>query len=223
MTAVIARVALARIDAAKTARPSLPDALLAEVREHSARADRDITDGYERQAVIPTAAYLLEQAGLLDQSDQLLQANLAKSHSPYYLMSALASNASQRGDKAAALRWSEEAFNKSEGPATRLQWGAAHLGRLVEWAPQDEARIEKLAQQLLGEAGAQPDAFHERSARSLQRVGARLQAWNGDGAHAAVLKRLQTRLDAVCQSLPDSDPQRQTCEALLRPGAKQAG
>ncbi len=223
MTAVIARVALARIDAPKDARPALPDALLAEVREHSARADRDITDGYERQAVIPTAAYLLEQAGLLDESDQLLQANLAKSHSPYYLMSALAGNASQRGDKAAALRWSEEAFNKSEGPATRLQWGAAHLGRLVEWAPRDEARIEMLAQQLLGEAAAQPDAFHERSARSLQRVGARLQAWNGTGAHGAVLKRLQTRLDAVCQGLPGGDPQRQTCEALLRPGAKPAG
>ena len=44
--------------------PKLPEALLADVREEAARADREITDGYERQAVITAAAYLLEQAGL---------------------------------------------------------------------------------------------------------------------------------------------------------------
>ncbi len=222
MTAVIARVDLARIGVAKDAKPALPDALLAEVRDHSARADREITNAYERQAVIPTAAYLLAQAGLLDESDALLKANLAKSHSPYYLMSELAGNAKKRGDKEGALRWYEEAFNKSEGPATRLQWGAGYVSALVELAPRDEARIEKAAQQLLTEAAAQPDAFHDRSARSMQRVGSRLQSWNQSGHHAAVLKRLQRQLDAVCQRLASSDPQRQTCEALLRPTAKKA-
>ena len=177
MTAVIAQVDLAKLGAAqnaktplgaKAARQVLPDTLLAEVRDHTARADRDITDGYERQAVITTAAYMLGQAGLLDESDTLLKANLAKSHSPYYLMSGLAGNAKMRGDKAGALRWYEQAFNKSEGPATRLQWGAAYVGALVELAPHDEGRIEKAAQQVLAEAAAQPNAFYERSARSLQ-------------------------------------------------------
>ena len=220
MTAVIAQVDLARIDAAKEAKPALPQALLAEVRDHTARADREITDRYERQAVITTAAYMLEQAGLLDESDVLLKANLAKSHSPYYLMSELASNAKKRGNKAEALRWFEEAFDKSEGPATRLQWGASYVGALVELAPQDEARIEKAAQQLLAEAAAQPNAFYERSARSLQRVGSRLLAWNQGGKHAGSVKRLQVQLSGVCQQLDGNDPQRQTCEALLRPEAK---
>ena len=222
MTAVIARVDLAKLEAAKDARPVLPGALLAEVRDHAARADREITDGYERQAVITAAGYLLLQAGLLDESDALLKASLAKSHSPYYLMSQLASNASKRGDKAEALRWHEAAFKQSEGPATRLQWGAAYLGALVELAPDDEARIEAVAQQLLADAGAQPNAFYERSARSMQRLGSRLQSWNHSGAHAEVLKRLQQRLDAVCQGLPAGDPQRPTCEAVLRPAEKPA-
>ena len=56
----------------------------------------------------------------------------------------------------------------------------------------------------------------------MQRVGSGLQSWNQSGAHAAVLKRLQQRLDAVCQALPTGDPQRPTCEAVLRPTAKQA-
>ena len=107
MTAVIARVDLAKLDAAKDAVVTLPEALLAEVRDHTARADREIIDGYERQAVITTAAYMLEQAGLLDESDALLKANLARSHSPFYLMSDLAANAAKRGDTAEALRWHE--------------------------------------------------------------------------------------------------------------------
>ena len=218
MTALIAQVELARIDVDKEARQvTLPPPLLQRVREHSARADREIVDGYERQAVITTAAYLLARAGVPDEADTLLQANLAKSHSPYYLMSSLASNAKKRGDTEAALRWSEQAFDKSEGPATRLQWGASYVGMLLDLAPKDEARIERAVTQILSEADASSNAFYERSARSLQRVGTRLQAWNYKGAHAAALERLQVRLDGVCGKLDAADPQRATCEGLLKP------
>ena len=155
MGALIAQIDLARIDVQKDARGAaaktvkLPAPLLKDVRDHVARADREITDGYERQAVITACAYALSQAGLGAESDALLKANLAKSHSPYYLMSSLAGNAKARGDKAGALRWYEEAFNKSEGPATRLQWGASYVSALVELAPQDAPRIERAASQLV--------------------------------------------------------------------------
>jgi thioredoxin-related protein len=220
LTALFARVELARIDQPKDSAVTLAAPLLTELREHIARADREITDGHERQAVIPFAGYVLQQAGMLNESDALLTANLAKSHSPYYLMSELASNAKKRGDKAGALRWSAEAFDKSVGAATRLQWGASHVGTLIELAPLDEAAIEKAALRLLNEAADQPDAFYERSARSLQRLGSRLQGWNKDGAHAAVLRRLQARVDALCAALPSGDAQRGVCEALLKPAPK---
>ncbi len=220
MGATIARVELARIDLAKDAKPALPAPLLDHVRAQTARADREITDGYERQAVITTAAYLLARAGLDAESDQLLEANLAKSHSPYYLMSALAGNAKARGDKAEALRWYEAAFDKSEGPATRLQWGASYVNALVELAPQDEARIEKAVTRLFTEAAQQPDAFYERSGRSLKRVGTKLQEWNKGAAHAATMKRLQAQLDGVCSALPADDPKREACTQLLQPAPK---
>ncbi|MBW8828930.1 MAG: thioredoxin family protein [Burkholderiales bacterium] len=217
MTALQARVDLAKIDQHKDDRalPRLPDALLADVKEHAARVDREITDGYERQAVITAAAYLLEEAGLLDESDALLKANLAKSHSPYYLMSELSSNAKKRGDKVGALRWSQEAFDQSEGPATRLQWGASYVGALIELAPQDEKRIEAAVSQLFAEAAAQPNAFYERSARSLQRVGTKLGEWNSSRAHAASIQRLKTQLDVVCAKLPSDDAQRGICEGVF--------
>lgn len=220
LTALMSRVALARMDAAKGEAVKLPDALVADARAHVERADREITDGYERQAVIASAAYLLTEVGLGAESDALLKASLAKSHSPYYLMLGLASNAKKRGDKVDALHWYEQSFDKSEGPATRLQWGSGYVNALVDLSPQDEARIEKAVQQLLDEAAAMPDAFYERSGRSLQRVGTKLQGWNKGGAHAAVLKRVQAKLDSVCGALPAGDPKRTNCEALLKPPPK---
>ncbi len=217
LTALHARVELARIDRPKESIEPVAEALLAEVRAHVSAADRDISDGHERQAVIPFAGYVMQQAGLLDESDALLSANLAKSHSPYYLMSELSSNARKRGDKVGALRWSEAAFDKSEGPATRLQWGASHVNALIELSPGDETRIERAVLGLLGETAQQTNPFYDRSARSWQRVGKGLQAWNKERTHAAVLERLQSRLDAVCAQLPNADPQLGVCEALFRP------
>ncbi len=230
LQALIARVDLARIDDvepdARTAGPkpaapvTLPAELLADVRAQTARADREITDGYERQAVITSAAYLLEHAGLGAESDALLKANLAKSHSPYYLMLGLAGNAKRRGDTAEALRWYREAFEKSEGPATRLQWGATYVEALVDLAPADEAAIEATTAQLWSEAADQPDAFYERSARALQKVGRKLQAWNKGGAHRAAIARLQGQLDTLCAAPMHSASERSTCQALLKTPAK---
>ena len=214
--ATIARVQLARIDLPREqADPGLDVALREGARAAAGRIDRETTDRYERAALIPTAAWLLAQAGLVTESDALLEANLARSASPYYLMTALASNARRRGDGAAALRWSEQAFAAAVGPATRLQWGASHVGALVEFAPQDEARIEAVAAQLIDEAAAAPDGFHERSARSMQRAGARLAAWNRGGAHAAVFVRIKARLDAVCTRLPVGAEARTACEKVF--------
>jgi thiol-disulfide isomerase/thioredoxin len=221
--AINARVDLARLGLPKDAvQVSLPAALVAEVKAHVARDDREITDGYERQAVITSGAYTLGRAGLWAESDALLKANLAKSHSAYYLMSQLGSNARKQGRKDEALQWYQQAFEKSEGPATRLQWGGSYLAALVDLAPQDTPRIEKLASQLLGEAAKDKSAFEGRSARSLQRAGAKLVSWNADGKRAPVLKKLQAQLDGVCAKVDEADGQRAACQGVLKPAAKKA-
>jgi thiol-disulfide isomerase/thioredoxin len=216
VSALIARVDLARLGQPKDAtKPTLPPALVQEVREMSARMDREISDGYERMAVIPSVAYLQGQAGLWADSDALLKASLAKAVSPYYLMSQLGSNAKKLGKKDEALRWYQQAYDTSEGPATRLQWGASYIAALVDLAPADAARIEKTTAKLFAEAALDKGAFHERSARSLQRVGKKLGTWNADGKHAAALKRLQAQLDGVCAKVDAADGQRATCAAVL--------
>ncbi|MDC8786558.1 thioredoxin family protein [Roseateles koreensis] len=224
LQALQARVDLARLDLPKNERhPRLSPALVADVKEQTAKADRDIVDGYERQAVISAAAHLLSQVGLWADSDALLKANIAKSHSPYYLLSGLANNARQQGRTDEALRWSEAAFKQSEGPATRLQWGANYLAALVELNPKDSARIEKTAAQLFTEAGQDKGAFYERSARSLQKISASLRQWQALGQstgqssdpRTAALKRLKNQLNALCPQVDTAGGQRATCQALM--------
>ncbi len=223
LDALYARIQLARLDVPKdTVQVTLPEPLLKDVRDFVARADREITDGYERQAVITYAGSALGLAGLWAESEALLKANLARSHSPYYLMSQLGSNARKLGRKDEALQWYGQAFDKSEGPATRLQWGAGYLTALVDLAPQDAPRIEKTAAQLLAEAAKDKGAFEGRSVRSLQRVGTKLVSWNADGKQAATLKRLQAQLNGVCAKVDSAEGQRAACQALLKPAAKDA-
>jgi thiol-disulfide isomerase/thioredoxin len=221
LSALNARVDLARIDVPKDERhPKIAAALQKQVRELSAQSDREITDGYERQAVITGAAYVLGQVGLWSDSDALLKANLAKSHSPYYLMSQLGGNARKLGHKDEALRWYEEAFARSEGPATRLQWGAQYVTALVELTPADGARVERAVSRMIDDAALDKGAFDGRSARSLARVGKQLVQWNRDGKQDAVLDRLRARLDPVCAKLEGDAAARSACEATFKPPAK---
>jgi hypothetical protein len=220
LDALFARVDLARLDQPKDAlHPKLPPALVKEVRDTAAATDREATNAFERQAVIPTTAQLLEEAGLWDESATLLKSSLSKSHSPYYLMSELGSNARKQGRNAEALQWYQQAFEKSEGPDTRLQWGTAYLSALVDLAPQDSKRIEATAQAVFNEAAGQSNAFDQRSSRSLHRLGAKLVKWNAGGKHQAVVDRLAAQLQGICAKLPAGDVQRTNCDSVFKASA----
>jgi thiol-disulfide isomerase/thioredoxin len=214
LTVVIAQVEVAHLDDEKGA---LPAPLLASVRSEVARADRETADPYARQAVISTAADALAEAGLLAESDALLNSELARSHSPYYYMLGLAANAKKRGDKAAALGWYEKAYTAADGPATRLQWGASYVSALVDLSPQDAARIEAATTHVIGELDARPDTFFGRNQRALDRIGRKLTAWNTDKQHNDSLQRIRAQMAGVCGKLPAGDPARGVCDNALRP------
>lgn len=211
------KVDLARIGNEKGA---LPEPLLAQVREQVARADAAVTDVNERQSVITSAGGVLADAGLLDESDALLTAELKRSHSPYYYMLGLASNARKRDtaeSKAAAVNWAQQAYDTSTGPATRLQWGGAYVNYLLTLAPTEADRIEAAAGSIIAEAVAVPDAFAARSLRSLERLSERLQKWNKDGRHDAVVARLHEKLAPACAADTLSAGERSACSALFAP------
>lgn len=214
LTAVTGQVALVKLDAKDG---PLPAPLLKTVRDEVARADRETADPYARQAVIDAAADALVQAGLFDDADTLLKAELKRSHSPYYFMVDLAEVAKKRGDKAGALDWYGQSYAAAQGPATRVQWGTRYVNALIELAPQDAARIERAAGSVIGELEPTPDTFYDRNLRALERMGKKLGGWNKGPAQHAVLERIRAQMAGVCAKLPAGDPARAKCGGALRP------
>ncbi|MGI9024599.1 MAG: thioredoxin family protein [Burkholderiaceae bacterium] len=220
--ATIARVQLASIDAKpavdddKAAPSAIPVALRDQARAEVARADRESKDPYERQTVINAAAYLLTSAGLIEESDLLLTAELSRSHSPYYFMLDLASNAKKRGDKTAAIAWYAKAYNAAKGPATRLQWGATYVTALIDLSPDDAARIERAATQVIDEVEPAPASFDGRNRKSLSRMASKIATWNAKGGHLSEAARIVERSRALCQRVPADAPEHARCGELLR-------
>jgi hypothetical protein len=166
---------------------------------------------------------MLARAGLLDESDALLSAELKRSHSPYYYMLGLASNAKKRGTEAgnaAAIEWARQAYETAKGPATRLQWGGSYVNYLLDLAPKDAAAIEKATASVLAELEPRPGAFSGRSQFSLERMSGRLVKWNKDGSQDAVLKRLNGQLAPVCAKAATDAVDRRTCEGLFTPAKR---
>jgi len=141
------------------------------VRERVEQALAESTDPYERHTLVNTAVSALNDAGLSAQAEQVLLAELPRSHSPYYFMLSLASSAKRRGDTAAVLDWYGKAWQAAVGSATRLQWGVAYLSSLMELAPQDSTRIEQAREGLRADiARAGADAHQQRNQAQLQKL-----------------------------------------------------
>jgi len=218
MYALLGRVSLARLDQKDG---SLPGPLLDEVRAEAARVDREVTDLDERQAVITLAGAVLARAGLLDESDALLKAELPRSHSPYYYMSQLASNAKRRGTpegNAAAVDWARQAYDASKGTATRLRWGGGYVNTLLEVTPKDAQAIEHAAAQVLGEVRPDSVQLAGNNRAALERMSKRLVAWDKDGRNDAVLARLNDSLKDKCSTPSALDPA--WCQSLFMPAKR---
>jgi hypothetical protein len=131
-------------------------------------------------------------------------------------MSGLAANARKRGDAAAAVDWSQRAWEAASGPATRLQWGAAYVRALVELAPADAPRLQRALLAIVGELEPAPATFDGRNARALERIAKQLARWNADGRQRATLRVVVERLAPICARLAPGTPERQRCAAAIR-------
>ncbi|MDB5872466.1 MAG: putative disulfide-isomerase [Ramlibacter sp.] len=189
-----------------------------EVIREMARLVAATTDKYERQAVVPGAAHVLAQAGLLAESDELLKFELPHAVAPYYHMLVLAGNAKKRNDAKSALSWYEQAWRKSEGPATRIQWGTGFVGHVMELTPNDMGRVESAATGVITQLDARSETFYERNQRSLRRMAMRLMQWQGsDPARARVVSKVEQQLTRTCARLPVGEAGRANCESVFSP------
>ena len=211
-----ARVMLVQLDAPDA---PLSPALQDQVRRAVARVDEQTTDTYARQAAINAAANLYFTAGMGEDANRLLVAELGKTKSPYYFMLDLADIAEKAGRKDEAVRWLGQAYAGAQGPATRFQWGYNYLVGLLEMTPEDTRTIETVGLQVIGELGEDPDAFYQRTRLRLDQLSAKLLAWGTSGEPANVVEKLRQRTSVICAGLPEGDEGRANCEHFLKPAS----
>ena len=184
-----------------------------------------VTNPYERQAVITMASR--DARGRRPVDGVGCHAARQPGQEPVALLPderSSARNARWQARNADALAWYGKAFDRSEGPATRLQWGATYLNALVDLAPQDSKRIEDTARTIFAEkAAAQP----QRVPRTQRAVARDASARSSRGGTPAACSR-RPSIDSTRSCRPAAtrclrtNRTRATCDSLLKADAGKA-
>jgi hypothetical protein len=221
--ALYARVLLARLDVPKEAvQVTLPEPLLQEVREaRGARGPRD-----HRRLRAPGRDHLCRrvagpQPGCGPRAKALLKANLAKSHSPYYLMSQLGSNARKLGRNDEALAGTPRPSTRAKARPRGCSGARVTSARWWTWRPRMRQTHREDGRPAAGRSPARQRRLRRPQRAQPAARGSKLQAWNAGGKQQRpCLRRLQAQLDGICPKVDAADGQRAACEALLKPAGK---
>lgn len=194
---------------------AVPVVMQTGVRERVSRALDTTTDPIERHAVVTTASSLLRAAELPGEAASLLEAELASSKQPYYLMSGLASHAEREGEAAEALAWRKRAYDTATGGSTRFRWGYGYVSALIRLTPDSLDDIENAAAGLFEEFDDPAGALFGGTQARAVRLSEALLAWADTPERTAVLTRVKGRVAAVCEAIPANDTGRERCDAFL--------
>ena len=162
-----------------------------------------------------SAINALSVAGLYDEAYDFMTREIDRSHSPDYVLLALAGWAQWLQLPSEAVSWAERAWQEARGPATRFERGNRYLRMLLQLTPAAEARVEDSIGDLFREASSNTDAFFLRTVRSMRRLETDLREWNRDGTHAQSLARIRAEVMAICDTISAGDPSRTTCRTFL--------
>ena len=191
----------------------ISDKLKQDIVDTVAWADESTPSVYERQPIINALGNVLDAAGMDDAAKPLLLAELGKSKQPYYYMVSLAEIEQRAGNKDVAISWLKKAYDASQGPATRFQWGANYLKGLLEMAPAETQLIQETTVRLISEL-QEGGGFFQRPKAQLQRLEGQLQEWGEVQEDEEVLSTIRNSVLAVC--LADTQEEsRKACEAFL--------
>lgn len=191
----------------------ISDNLKQEIVDMVAWADESTPSVYERQPIINALGNVLDDAEMDDAAKPLLLAELSKSKQPYYYMVSLADIEQRAGNTDIAMSWLKKAYDASQGPATRFQWGNYYLTGLLEMAPANTQLIQETTVRLISEL-QQSGGLFQRPKAQLQRLEGRLQAWGEVQEDEEALSTIRELVLTVC--LADThEESRKTCEAFL--------
>ncbi|MBT3342722.1 MAG: thioredoxin fold domain-containing protein [Gemmatimonadetes bacterium] len=198
---------------------ALPDDIIAGIRADGRKASEQTRNAYARQSVVSMISYLYRSAKLTEDARQLLLAELDRSAAPYYFMSGLASLAEEEEKATESLEWRRQAYEASQGKATRFQWGVGYVSALVRLQPENHGKIEINALAILDDLEAAGEPFVGRNLSRLKRLNGTLRAWDEEQGElenaSSYLQDFDARLDELCSDQVAGSTGETHCTALL--------
>ncbi len=186
----------------------IPDSLKKQVQTAVALADERAQSEYERHAVISGAAYFLRQVGDGEGARRLLEAELARTNTPWYYQSSLASLELEAGHPKKAQEWSAKARASAQGRATKIQWITNDILLNAKHLDKDQSvYLQSLAKEYYQIATSLNDGFSGRNKTRSQRVLEALMPLKADPE----FKKVLTTYAPLCQK--QSGESRAACEA----------
>lgn len=149
----------------------------AKIKEEMLKANLMVKDEHARIYTTNATMDILHKAGMDDIARQILQDDLKKGINDYYTMSSLAWLERETGNPAKAIEWSEKAYNAAKGSATKIQWGAKHIGYMLELYPKEKTKILDQLDKYFASDLNSSDAFLGRNKTSLEKLSKKIKDW----------------------------------------------
>ena len=155
-------------------------------------------DAYVRAGVVNSAINIYVALDEWERARDLLTLEASTSNTPYYYLGDLADVEEELGHPQRSLELLAEAYDKAKGPASRFQWGYNYLDGLLRLTPDDSATIEKVGARVIAELDG-PNRIHRRTLSRLNKLDAKLNAWNTTATRGAVAANLRALVTRACE------------------------
>ena len=179
-------------------------------------ARQSIANRYEHSAVLNMIRNVLAHAKMPELATQIISEEVENSNWPFYLLLQLASFAEEEGNAKQALVWYQQAYDKSQGRATRFQWGVSYLLALINLTPQNKQGITSQARELVNYLGTHQDAFDNRNKQRLTNMNEALVSWAQQFNGQQQLSQLRTQVNNICKQLSAQPQAQHTCQQMLQ-------
>jgi len=178
----------------------IPASLKHQIRYDVNHALAAVDNDYQWIALTYESYSLLHASEQDKEAEELLTKALKRDSNSHYWMLILAGMASDEERKLDAVNLYRQAYEASQGLATRLQWSSYYMDSLTTLQPQETQQIAQLTDELIKALQQQKAPFHGRNIKGVKRINKSLAGWAKTDAQKKLAEHFRSSVSTLCLS-----------------------
>ena len=159
-----------------------------------------VDNDYQWIALTYESYSLLHASEQDKEAEELLTKALKRDSNSHYWMLILAGMAKDEERKLDAVNLYRQAYEASQGLATRLQWSSYYMDSLTPLQPQETRQIAQLVDELIQALQQQKAPFHGRNIKGVKRINKSLAEWAKTDAQKKLAEHFRSSVSILCLS-----------------------